>query len=79
MQALSRREETEVVERAKKEALKECDDYVRGKIFHITVYIPCWCFPVLRRFVQNLQNVRREGLFQWHGLVKLNSTLGPNV
>ena len=31
MQALSRREETEVVERAKSEALKVCDDYVAGK------------------------------------------------
>jgi hypothetical protein len=31
MQALSRREETAVLEQAKKDGLKVCDEYVRGE------------------------------------------------
>jgi hypothetical protein len=34
MEALSRREEEEVMETAKKQALKACDDFVKSKLVY---------------------------------------------
>lgn len=35
MEALSRREENEINEAAKKEALRSCDDFVKGKVYYV--------------------------------------------
>lgn len=39
MEALSRREENEIHEAAKKEALRSCDDYVKGKAYHVDNFV----------------------------------------
>ncbi len=75
MQALSRREETEVVEKAKKEALKVCDDYVRGS----SAPRKAESFSMTMVLYQISQSVLPDGHSQLPGLVRPNSTLGHNV
>lgn len=63
MQALSRREETEVIELVKKEALRECDQLVRG----VSPYTYHTSFADVS---QSLPSVPEAGQFPSHGLAR---------